>query len=922
MITEIETATSLYISSNENPGIIRSYRIQVPITEEAAETFAEAYLMDCVTDTLSFEIDTEGVEVRFKRGVTDNEGKIAQDALEAFLGKKLPFGSVASSFIYLDQKEKEIGNPLIHDFFQHQKKGSLFEISEKRQLPFTREETEAIEQFFKDPDFLNTRKEFGLSSWITDVELEALAQTWSEHCKHKIFNAEITYIEENQSETIDSIFSTYIKHTTEELQPKKPFLLSVFSDNAGIVKFTDEWSLAFKVETHNSPSALDPYGGSLTGILGAMRDVMGAGLGARLVANTNILCFAPPDYSGPLPSKLKPPKQVMAGVCLGIEHGGNKMGVPTVNGSLLFDDRFAGKPLVFCGSVGILPSEIMGTPSYHKPLSAGDAIIIVGGRTGKDGLHGATFSSEALHDESPTSAVQIGDPFTQKKVHDFLLEARDEGLYKTLTDNGAGGFSSSCGELAELSNGCELHLEKAPLKADRLLPWEILLSESQERMTLAVAPEKIEPLLQLADKHGVETAHLGSFTQTGLFHVLFEGKTVACLPLNFLHHGLPKMRLKAEWKAPATSPFPRFKGDYTEALKQVLGRFNVCSKEPIVRRYDHEVQGGSALKPFVGVNHDGPSDAAVVCPLETLKKENYQGIVLSHGICPKFSDFDTYHMAILAVCEAVANGVAVGGDPASFSVLDNFCWPDPIFDPEKNQNGSFKLAQLVRAAKGLKKACLALELPLISGKDSMKNDAYLEGKKISIPPTLLISAMGTTPDARLLTSLDFKKEGDSLYLIGTTSEEMGGTEFAAYLNTKGGKVPTVNLEEAFQTFQNVFEAHQKQLLNSCHDLSDGGLAVALAESAFSGGFGAEVDLEMIPSQGDLSIEAKLFSESGGRFLVSTSDPEALEHLLKVPYAKLGKVMRKTRLEVALKGQPLISEELSLLKSAWQKGGLQ
>ena len=479
---------------------------------------------------------------------------------------------------------------------------ALIRISQERVLALSLEEMRILRDYLKNGAVLARRKEVGLGARMTDAELECLAQTWSEHCKHKIFNARIVYDDgEGRLSEIDSLFSTCIKRSTREIRERMgadDWCLSVFSDNAGIIRFNDDWNLVFKVETHNSPSALDPYGGALTGIVGVNRDPFGCGKGAKLIFNTDVFCFAPPDYDKPLPKRILHPRRIYEGVREGVEHGGNKSGIPTVNGCLVFDERYLGKPLVYCGTGGIMPARLNGEPTHTKEIRPGDLVVMTGGRIGKDGIHGATFSSEELHEGSPVTAVQIGDPITQKKMTDFLLVARDRGLYRAITDNGAGGLSSSVGETARLSGGCEIDLKKAPLKYPGLNPWEILISESQERMTLAVAPETIGEFLDLARKMDVEATVLGLYTDTGWFHIRYGEETVVYLDMDFLHDGLPQMSLRAAWTPPshAEPDFPE-PVDMGEALKAMLGRLNICSKESVVRQYDHEVQGGASSSP-------------------------------------------------------------------------------------------------------------------------------------------------------------------------------------------------------------------------------------------------------------------------------------------------------------------------------------
>jgi phosphoribosylformylglycinamidine synthase len=564
-----------------------------------------------------------------------------------------------------------------------------------------------------------------------------------------------------------------------------------------------------------------------------------------------------------------------------------------------------------------MPAEILGEPSQIKKADPGDLIVMTGGRIGKDGIHGATFSSEELREDSPVTAVQIGDPITQKKMTDFLLLARDQGLYKAITDNGAGGLSSSVGEMAR-EIGCELHLDQAPLKYHGLDPWEILLSEAQERMTLAVSPFKINAFLQLARKMDVEATVLGTFTDTKKFHVLHNGKTVAHLDMNFLHDGLPKMELRARWKKPLhKEPDLKEPGNLTATLKEMLSRLNVCSKESMIRQYDHEVQGGSVIKPLVGRFNDGPGDAAVWRAVLS----SFEGVVISNGICPRYSDIDTYAMTACAIDEAIRNNVAVGGDPDRIAVLDNFCWPDPI-QSEKTPDGAYKLAQLVRAAQALSVYCKAYGIPLISGKDSMKNDYLIGGNKISIPPTVLISAVGKIKDVRKAITMDAKRPGDLVYVLGETLEELGGSEYYASKGYTGHRVPNVNAERARGLYRKVYKAIQKGLIRSCHDCSDGGLGVALAETAFAGGFGMDVDLRKIPQTGSVRNDFVLFSESQSRFVV-TIDPKkkkTFEKLLgDVLYGEIGVVIESETLHIiGLHGKKIIEANIYDLKEAWQK----
>ena len=798
----------------------------------------------------------------------------------------------------------------------------LLRISSRRVLALSLKEMKALQKHPQESARLAERKRVGLGEHLTDCEVEALAQTWSEHCKHKIFDGLIDYTDgQGNEQVIDSLFDTYIKRSTSEIRKsmgEKDWCLSVFKDNAGVMKFNPDWNLVFKVETHNSPSALDPYGGALTGIVGVNRDPFGTGKGAKLIFNVDTFCFAPPDYSKPLPPRLLHPKRIYEGVREGVEHGGNKSGIPTINGSIVFDDRYAGKPLVYCGTGGIMPRLIRGEPSHEKKAEPGDFIVMTGGRIGKDGIHGATFSSEELHEESPTSAVQIGDPITQKRMTDFLLRARDQGLYHAITDNGAGGLSSSVGEMARDCDGCEMNLERAPLKYAGLDPWEILLSEAQERMTLAVPPETIDRFMEMARQMEVEATILGKFTNTGKFHVRYDGKTVAYLEMEFLHNGYPRMELRARWE-PKHYSEPQFPepSDLTSSLKQVLARYNVCSKESVVRQYDHEVQGGSIVKPMVGAFNDGPGDAAVLRPL----LDSWEGVVVSSGICPRYSDIDTYHMMACAIDEGIRNNIAVGGTLGQMAGLDNFCWCDPI-QSEKTPDGEYKLAQLVRANMALYEYTKAFGVPCISGKDSMKNDYLIGATKISIPPTVLFSVVSVIPDVRKCVTMDAKRASDLVYVLGETRPELGASEYYALHGFIGNQVPRVDAQKAKRLYEALSGAIRKGLAASCHDCSDGGLGVALAEVAFAGGLGMEVDLRRVPATGVDRNDLLLFSESQSRFVVTVhpENQKAFEDALKgTSFAQVGRVSAGKDFRITgLQGAVVVRADIDELKEAWKK----
>lgn len=939
-----ERATALGIKLDA-VHFIECYNIDAELTEEelkllGREVFTDRITQDFFYNKPAFEYAWR-IEIGLLPGVTDNVGKSASAAIADAIGKNV---NVYYSRMYaligsVDEKSCEKVAEMLHnklierciihlplrqttpylpkvDLKEEPKverislrisKARLEQLIRERLLALSVKEFKIIRSYLRSPRILAARKKVGLDTRITDVELEAIAQTWSEHCKHKIFNAMIAYYDENgEKHPIDSLFKTFIAGATNSIH--KPYIVSVFSDNGGIIKFNHEWDIAVKVETHNAPSALDPYGGALTGILGVQRDVLGTGIGAMPIANMDMLCFGPLDTEE-VPTGVLHPKRIFDGVVKGIEHGGNKMGIPTVNGSITFDDCFIARPLVYCGTVGIMPAAIEERKTSEKRIEPGWLAVMVGGRIGKDGIHGATFSSQQLESGTPQSVVQIGDPITQKKMLDFVLEARDRMLYEAITDNGAGGLSSSIGELAKLSGGCEIWLDACPLKYPGLQPWEILLSESQERMTLAVRPEKLDALFALAKKHDVECTVVGKFTNSRYFHVLYRGETVAYLSMRFLHEGMPQLKLTARWERRIFKEPKITETDLGGILCRLLETPNIASKEFVIRQYDHEVKGQSVVKPLMR----GPNDGAVIKPLFN----SDEGLVIAHGICPKYIQ-DTHTMAALAFDEAVRNAIAAGAEFGYLAALDNFCWPDPV-KCEKTPDGEYKLAQLVRSCTSIYNCALAYSIPFISGKDSMKNDYYTHDGKYSIHPTLLITIIGKLHNIDRAMTVDFKQPGDIIYVLGVTRDEMGSSEYYRLFGGIGNNPPKVRLEENRLLYSALSKAITDGIPASVHDVSDGGLAVALAECTFGCLLGAEIDIDALPRETEKE-DVLFFSESAGRFIVSVPKErtDAFEDAMKgTAFAAVGRVRGDKRFIIKRGEEVLINEEVGRLKERWQ-----
>jgi phosphoribosylformylglycinamidine synthase len=778
----------------------------------------------------------------------------------------------------------------------------LLEISKKGQLFLNLDEMRHIRDYF--------RKQ---KRNPVDCELETIAQTWSEHCYHKTFRGNIAYKESKAApalgnKSIKGLLKSTIMKVTKELN--KEWCVSVFKDNAGVIKFDEKNNICFKVETHNHPSALEPFGGANTGIGGVIRDPMGTGMGAKPILNSDIFCFAPPDLAfNKVPAGSLHPKRVMKGVVSGVRDYGNKMGIPTVNGAILFHEHFAGNPLVYCGTVGIMPKD-----KSFKKTNVGDLVVVLGGRTGRDGIHGATFSSGELTHESETvssGAVQIGNPIQEKKMLDTILQARDANLYSAITDCGAGGLSSAVGEMgAEL--GAKVYLHQVPLKYSGLSYMEIWISESQERMVLSVAPENIDKLIKVFANENVEATVIGEFSDTKRLELYYEDTKVCDLDMHFLHEGIPQTTKKALY-AQAKHKEPRIpqKKNLTPDLLKLLSHYDICSKEWVIRQYDHEVQGGSIIKPLAGIVNDGPSDASVTKPLFDSSK----GIIISNGINFRFGFIDPYWMAASCIDEALRQIIAVGGSLKEVAILDNFCWGNPD-KPDR-------LGSLVRAAYGCYEAAKEYGVPFISGKDSLYNEFSVHGKSTSIPGTLLISAISVMDDINKSVSMYAKEAGNLIYIVGKTRDELGGSHYYDLYGAIGNQVPKVKYQESRKVFTALSRASEKGLVRSMHDCSDGGMAVALAEMVFSGGLGAEIFLSEVPYESTARRnDFLLFSESNSRFVVEVDkkNKTQFEKILKgVDFGLAGCLTSGNSFKIyGLDGKPCVEADSRKLKDSWQK----
>lgn len=746
---------------------------------------------------------------------------------------------------------------------------------------------------------------------LTDIEFEMLAQTWSEHCVHKTFKSEVTVKrDKTDSRTFPAHYSHLFNQTIRAAtkQVNADWVISAFTENAGIVEFDSTHELSFKVETHNHPSAIEPFGGANTGIGGVIRDVIG--VSAKPIASTDVLCFGPADLPlTDLPEGVLHPRRIASGVVAGIQDYGNKMGIPTVNGAIWYDPGYVANPLVFCGSVGLAPKG-----SNPHATTPGDHIIVLGGRTGRDGLRGATFSSmtmDAQTGEVSGASVQIGAPVVEKGLVDVLMLARDRGLYNAITDCGAGGLSSAVGEMAS-ERGGDVQLKNVLLKYPGLAPWEIWLSEAQERMVIAVPKDKLAPLHKLCSQYEVEMIDIGSFTDSGRMRVFHGNKLVLDLDNEFLHHGIPQRHYSAMISKPVFEPGQttdlagHIELDLQNTLLKLLAHPNIASKERTIRDYDHEVQGGTVVKPLCGLRHDGPSDGSVIKPLAS---QTNHAFVLSNGLNPEYGKLDPYQMTWLVIDEAFRNAVACGADPSRIAILDNFCWGDPT-RPEI-------MGDLVQSAQACLDAATHYGTPFISGKDSFNNE-YLgsDGKVHAIPPTLLISALGLMPDWQQALTMDFKQTDSLIYLIGEFAPAFGGSHFNLINPSNPIREGLPQCSRSNPSFYAAFyEAVQEKLVAACHDISEGGLAVTIAEMCMAGRLGARVEL-----QNDEEPLRVMFGETAGCLIVEIS-PELqsrFESLMaNFPTRLLGKTKSHPNLHITQSGKTLMNASITDLLNAWK-----
>ena len=949
--------------------------IDADLSKDQLKTIQTEIFTNPVTQVSSFDpLDLEfdwTIWVGYRPGVRDNPGSTALEAVEDILGIRFgPDQAIYTSKRYclkgkgltVIDMNKIAAELLANDIIQQWKifpvdkwnpaqgtgiiipkvildhtptvstisvdsDSTLKKISDKRGLALSPADIPFIRSYFLDAAVQASRAAVDLSD-PTDIELEYISQARSDHCNHNTFRGLFRYLdlETGETEVINNLFKTFIETPTLTLKEKHPWVVSVLWDNAGVGRFDSNHYYVITGETHNSPSNMEAYGGAITGIVGVYRDPLGTGKGSKLVMGSYGYCVGPRDYNGDLKPHLHP-RRLLDGVIEGVRDGGNKSGIPTTFGQVLFHPGYMGKCLVFVSAVGIMPAVIQEEPSETKKTSPGEMLIMCGGRVGKDGIHGVTASSETFSEHTPAGHVQIGDPYTQKKMHDFLLEARDQGLIRFITDNGGGGLSSSVGESARFSNGCEVRLEKVPLKYQGLDQWEIWVSESQERMTVAVDPAHLERFMALSGMHAVESTVIGRYTDTGKLHITYNGRTCAYIDMDLLTSGFPQWEFDAQWQSPETrglfEPVLKEPGDYDGLLKNLLARPNICSKEWITRQYDHEVQGTSVIKPLVGAERDVNSDAVVIRPVLDSKK----GLVFSQALLPAYSAIDAYHMTTCTIDEAVRRVIAVGATIDRIGGVDNFCWPGIQFHPQDNPDGKFKAAQLVRSCRALRDICLSYEIPLLSGKDSMYVDGHLTGPygethKVSAPETLQFSVTSVIDDIAKCVTMDSKMPGDLVYILGTTRNELGGSEYYEHLGYVGRNVPHVFPETFADLYRALSRVIYKERVASVHGIYRGGLGVHLAMVAMGGKLGMTVDLSLVPSDPLDRNDVILFSESAGRFIVTidAENRKSFEEMFKgLPCACIGTVTHESDFIITgMDKRPIVNIPVQELKDAWKK----
>lgn len=940
MIQEIRVKTVKGKTTKTEGGqrfeMIKVYRVE-GVSEKETKILAEKLFCELINQVYSInkplaDKSSTVIEIAYKPGVMNPEvGSIIKAAED--LGIKLKAADSSWEYVFTNNvSEKEAKNlalrlrfynPLIEHIVEKEPKTLLIKgaVGPTLAVPIRTMNNDELLAASKDKLFLNLEELKIIQNYFqkikrdpTDCELETLAQTWSEHSGHKTFKAKIVVDGKVKEPLIKRLKTEALKHNKN--------IVSAFVDNSGVMDFYEGYAICGKAETHNSPAAIEPYGGAMTGSGGVFRDIVGTGQGAKAIASTDIFCFAPPDIpSEKLPDGCLPPDYMLKRCVAAVRDYGNRVGIPTNNGSFHFHDDFRAKPTVLVGSYGIMPKKYAqkGNPKV------GDVVVVIGGRTGRDGIHGATFSSGEMTERTinvNSQAVQIGNAIEEKRVFDAILEARDKNLIRALQDCGGGGFSSAIGEMGD-KIGVTVDLAKAKLKYQGLSPWEIWVSESQERMVLAIPKNKLSEFLAICKKYNVEESLLGEFDGSKKLNVFYGKKRVCQLDMKFLHNGLPQRTMVAKQPQskpnnPNTPNLPKSEQEWITILKNVLSHGNINSKEPIIRMYDHSVQATNDLQPYSGVNNDAPNDSPVLRPF----LDKPYGMIISHGLNPILNNIDPYKGSIWASVEAMANYVAVGGDYKNASLINNYIWPFP------DEESLWSLDKSVEAVIDFMKA---LKIPVISGKDSLSSTyRNSDGTVLKIPPTLCMSVFGKIPNASKTISADFKKDNAAICLIGNLDvNAMGGSVYYDVLSPDlvglkaadlRGRVPEIDLKILTKVFDAIYKGVQKGKILSAHDISEGGLITTLFEMCIGGNMGASITLDVILSEEkNLRPDYVLFNETAGCFLVEVENEQTAKQIFKgIPFAILGKTQKKYSIEVNDKDENLFTANIEILKRVWQE----
>jgi len=955
---------------------IRVYNINDDTLSSDELNLIEKLLADLITDDVVTNHSILGripkgavlIEISPKPGVTDPHGESTKKAIEQIIKREIGGVSFSKQYIrkgkisqeqYL-QLQKQLGNPLINEFRRvdynflrptkrirfhfpqvnlprvnaftynltsdglvldkNTGKNDLMRISNERYLALNLDEMIAIKDQFCDPDFIKVRKKYGLNEKATDAEIECIAQTWSEHCIHKKFNGKWIYTTEDPNDesglltVTDSVFKSIIKASTEQIAQNIDWLVSVFQDNAGVIKLNENWNLSHKVETHNHPSGLDGFGGANTGSGGVFRDPKSTGTNMIVVSSQYWFRTAHPDFYKDLPIEIQDPRRTLETIVAGVEDYGNKMGIPTICGNVFIDNGWL-KPGVYVGAVAVAPANINGKPTHIKNIKPGYIALSLGGKVGKDGIHGATGSSDSLsataeQSEQVNQSVQIGNPIIEKGVFEVMNILQELDYIEASQDCGAGGWNSAVGELAELSNGAVMDLTNVPEKYKGLTGWEKLVSEAQEREVIVIKPNNLEKIMEICEHHNVEATCIAEFNDSSYYHVKDQNKTIVYLPIEFLHKGLPQMTIKAHWKPSANKePEIPYLDDLTGTLLDIIGRPNLQIYDWIITRYDHEVQGGSLIKPIIGIGR-GKSDAIAYRPVLGKKEV----VIETWGSNPWQGDIDAYHTGRNNIVDAIGKIIAAGSSLEKITFNGNTTCPKPEKDPAVAAN-------VIRMLKGAADAEIAFGTPTISGKDSTSMErsykSTITGEEVNIKAKteLLKSAIGIISDDSTLTTADFKLPGDLIYVIGETRDELGASEFYLKYNEIGKNIPKSDFKEIKSRYNALSNVIKDDLVHSIQYISKGGLFYALSNPCIAGDLGASISLDSIDEKLDRADKI-LGSETTGRFVVSVnpSKKQKFEEKMNGHYVKeIGTVKSDDKFCINYKGRKVVETSINILR---------